>query len=208
MAMCSLKLGVYLPDGHIHRFRSKELAHFARLEATEARRTVETGWAWLCFPTKWWVGVLKVTGNLHDRWWQLKYFVEFSSRTLGFHDPIWRAYFSKGLTPSTSPDWKGKPRLGEILLLILFLDLYNPPNTRMPVTRKGWHYRIYMHILYMFRIRNPKLNLCFFWCLLAVGGGSKICFVRITVFIRHGRLWWISPCCSFPMSIQVNLGWC
>ena len=33
-----------------------------------------------------------------DRWWRFsKIFFEFSTRSLGFHDPIWRSYFSDGL---------------------------------------------------------------------------------------------------------------
>ncbi len=31
------------------------------------------------------------------RWWQLKLFWNFHPECLGFHDPIWRAYFSNGL---------------------------------------------------------------------------------------------------------------
>ena len=34
--------------------------------------------------------------GLFSRWWQLKYFL-FSPRNLGKMNPIWRAYFSKGL---------------------------------------------------------------------------------------------------------------
>ena len=36
-----------------------------------------------------------------SEWWQLKYFL-CSPRTLGFHDPIWRAYFSDGWGKTTN----------------------------------------------------------------------------------------------------------
>ena len=36
-------------------------------------------------------------GNHISRWWQLKHFFHFYPDPWGFHDPIWRAYFSNGL---------------------------------------------------------------------------------------------------------------
>ena len=51
---------------------------------------------------------------------------------MGFHDPIWLAHiFSNGLVKNHQlvVIEKGNLGEGEILYMILFLDLYNPPNT-------------------------------------------------------------------------------
>ena len=50
-----------------------------------------------------------------SRWWQLKYFWEFSPRNLGKMNPFWRAYFSDGLVKNHQPGLvsTGKTRQSE-----------------------------------------------------------------------------------------------
>ena len=80
--------------------------------------------------------ILVVCWKAITRWWQLKY-VLFSSRTLGFHDPIWRAYVSKGLKPPTRSSstycnmgvWKTT-----FFSLIFFRQDCNPVDGNLRVT--------------------------------------------------------------------------
>ena len=47
------------------------------------------------------------TSTMFSGWWLLTYFFNFTPIYLGFHDPIWRAFFSKGVNkpPTSNPIW-------------------------------------------------------------------------------------------------------
>ncbi len=76
------------------RMRVVPFRHWSMTAADSLKRWGSVGW------------VENPSWPLHgcfSRWWQLKYFWNFHPGNWGFHDPIWRAYFSKGLVqPPTS----------------------------------------------------------------------------------------------------------
>ena len=99
-------------------------------------------------------------------WWQLRYVFLFSSRSLGFHDPIWRAYFSDGLVqPPTSYEF-GTPFF---LLLIhcyyRFFDRTQEYQMSIYIYRDIYIYRyIYIYVFCMIYLCDLNSSTApFFW---------------------------------------------
>ena len=116
--------------------------------------------------------------------WCFQIFLEFSPRSLGFHDRIWRAYFSDGLVQPPTRQTFGK----------FFWNLLRQFVEARAKTFTLWHGRVHVEPPCWPCLEMPCRNICVSagflgFTKIAIGGGFKLFCFHSETWGRWTHIW-------------------